>query len=352
MSRTLVINCINSDNFGDQEIGNQISDYFASNSYNFDIVDLALRERKYNYNLKNQNYRKITIKKQTGIICYIKKAIYLLKWNIKNRKKIESIVGSHYDCLIFGGGELIQSNYSFPRMIKVWAHAFLKENKNAKIHFLAVGVTSNFSKGDRNCFLKVFRKTESVYVRDETSKLNLKTVFSINSHLVPDVVYALEEPKRKVSNSVALYGLTSINRILRYNFSHISSINEYFEFCYNDLLSKYLNHKTKVILFYEDISDKKTCMLFSNYVKSKKNVSLEVANYETTEEFKELILSSKYVSSPRMHACIFGLLYGKEIEVIKISPKLQSFEKDYVQKNPPSKELLIHSISNLVGKLK
>lgn len=349
MKKVLIVNCINSDNFGDQEIGNQLKKFLFAIGASFDVADIALRKREYDFKNLPKSPGDLSLKKRSSFFAAFDAYFSFLKWVAKHRDAIRSIVDRGYDCLIFGGGELIQSNYTFPRMIKFWTKLFLKKNKHSRICFFSVGVTSAFTKGDRSCFNYVFNRTELFYVRDKASVLNLKNAFGIKPCLVPDVVYSLEEERVNEDEGFAIYGITSINRILKYSFKGIKTIEEYFEYSYEDLLAKYLKQKKRVVLFYEDISDKRFCLLFANYVKNKKNVELEVADYETAEGFKSFILSSRFVSSPRMHACILALLYKKEVDVIKISPKLQSFENDYLRNRSQDKKVLKEELNNLIG---
>lgn len=348
MSRVLIVNCLNSDNFGDQEIGNQISNLLTTTNHFFNIFDIALRERLYYYFKKPKYQSSHHLKKQSIILLNFKKKLAFLKWRYKNKKIIKAIVSRKYDYLIFGGGELIQSNYLFPNMIKLWTKLFLKRNPHSKICFFAVGVTASFSDADRHCFNHIFKKTDLFFVRDKSSVLNLKNVYNVDSRLVPDVVYALEKEKEKRVEDLAIYGVTSISRILRYGFNGFKTINDYFEYSYKDLLNKYIKRNIRVVLFYEDILDRQSCELFAEFVHNEKGRELDIAGYETVEGFKEFILCSKYVSSPRMHACILGLLYHKKVDVIEISPKLKSFKKNYIDSNPPNKDTFKESLLRVI----
>ena len=72
------------------------------------------------------------------------------------------------------------------------------------------------------------------------------------------------------------------------------------------------------------------CHAFSRYILKNYGQTIEVCNIKTLEDFKKEIAKCKMVISPRMHACIFGLIYNKEVVPICISKKIQAFFDEYM----------------------
>lgn len=319
----LIINKRCSHNLGDQAIGRSIDDLFIAQGCSVVARDLT----DGNASIKNIDLSyKISKNKDRDNNLFLRQ----LYWFIKHKRITKTISTSDkIDFAVIGGGELLQNNVSFPVALWMWVKRIKRLNKNTPIYMVAVGVTKKHSWFSKILIKKTLQNVKKIFVRDMQSMQNLKEIFGVESDVMPDVVFGYDRVfsiNNKSSREGALLGITAFYRLKYYGISSDKSI--YFE----ELLSKYQKLKSTygiVKCFYTDNTDYATCIEFSEWAKLTHNYDVEVAKYSSLDELLELLVSTRYLESPRMHACILSMLFGTDYKPVIISPKMQSFSELY-----------------------
>jgi len=237
--------------------------------------------------------------------------------------------------LLSGGGELIQDNNIFPVAIYIWINYIKKSNPNIPIYLFGVGVTSKYSHTTKSILRRSLSYISGIFVRDINSQRNLKNIYGMDSQIIPDVVFSAYHAQYCSKNNVALLGVTTPHRLKYYGF--YDSVEEYFESVrktIEELKEKY----DKVELIYSDNGDYTTALEFCDWAK-KYSMSIDIARYQDLDGMIDLIERSQFVQSPRMHACIIGLLTKSQVEAQEISPKINTFVETYLEKSVSLEEL-------------
>ena len=262
------------------------------------------------------------------------KCIIAPRWKHINLYKISRICQNEYDVVLIGGGELVQSNGIFPVAMETWIREVKQFNPKAKIVFFGIGVTNSYTAVDKHRIEKAIACADAFFVRDSSSVENLKYVFGKSADLISDVVFAGYKKQQTIKGDceAVLYGITAFSRLKRYHYKNFESRSDYYEDCYREMLDAgYLNSIENLKLFYSDTQDYCECHAFAKYIQKYYRKKVAVCSYKTLEGFEKEIADSRMVISPRMHACIFGLIYDKEVKPVCISPKTQAFYDEYVR---------------------
>ncbi len=341
MKSVLILNCCYTSNFGDQAIGITMRKLFETQGYQVDLYDLIQIDTHFvgyqQFSLENIPTLPLdnvtAIKNRLSFKSRLVQEISLRKWGIKNKERISNICKKQYDIVIFGGGELVQSNGIFPYAINFWKR---KLHKSSQIYFFGIGVTNGYTRRDKRILKRCLISSKAIFVRDRNSKINVKEVFSCDSKLISDVVLGAYDCKYRSideGNNI-LYGITHFDRILRYGFNDLKTRREYYEYCYLDMKNNgYFTEHQCTQLLYADINDFFECHNFSIYLKNKYGISVPVVELNTFDDFEKEISLCKTVVSPRMHACIFGMLYKKNVCMVCMSKKTMSFYDEFLADN-------------------
>lgn len=339
--KALIINCCYTSNFGDQAIGVTMKSIFEQKGCLVDLFDLIRvdgeidAEQFYNEKLANKINPEYDPKPTFKQVLYsrLTKCLNAPKWKQKNVPKIDRICKNGYDVVLIGGGELVQSNGIFPVAIGAWIKAVKQFSPKAKIVFFGVGVTGSYTVVDKRRMAKAIVCADAFFVRDRSSVENLKKVFGRSAELISDVVLGGYEKQQTVEGEgkTVLYGITAFSRLKRYHYKNFESRRDYYEDCYREMLDAgYLDSIETLKLFYSDTQDYCECHAFAKYVQKYYQKKVAVCSFKNLEGFEKEIADSRVVISPRMHACIFGLIYNREVKPVCISPKTQAFYDEYV----------------------
>lgn len=325
--QVLLLNRKNTDNLGDQAINiamkNLIEELGAEcidkdlSSYRIDGIRLDKNKPQ------NPKASKRPVLSFIRGIPFIKKQL----WITKHRELYRVLTEQQFDIVVIGGGELIQPNGTFPYALYWWTKQILRYQKKPKIVLFSVGVTSDWPEPEKKLILSTLENISEVYVRDENSAKNLKSIFKRDSKLVPDSVF-INSLHKPLGTDYVLYGLTNYERILKH-LALYDSINEYFEVSYEEILKAKQEYKKEVLLFYTTQSDLYTCKEFQEFCLSKYNQLIEIASIATLEDLERYIKKASVVYSPRMHACILAKINSIPTQPICISQKIKSFESRY-----------------------
>lgn len=332
MKKILIINKINSSNLGDQAIGQSMKALAQRCNCLADCVDLT--------NASAQNIKAGEFSYATKCGRQHMKNAKMLKYYLKRKNTvINDTVKQNlnsYSAVFIGGGELIQDNNIFPVAIYIWINYIRKNNPNIPIYLFGVGVTSKFNRTTKYILKRSLSYVSGIYVRDINSYKNLKNIYGIGSCVIPDVVFSSNHVQCQSKSNLALLGITTPHRLKYYGYC--SSVNDYFEKVrktIEELKAEYDN----VELIYSDNGDYTTALEFRNWLDKNYSMSIDIAEYRDLDGMIALIEKAKLVQSPRMHACILGLLSSSQVEVVEVSPKIKTFKEIYLEKCVTLEEL-------------
>ncbi len=330
--RVLVVNRNKTDNLGDLAIGQTMTKLFYDCGASVDLAEFSNVRGKRNINTSakpsasGKSRSPLSVIKNNRIVKgfakrLIENSLYL---PLKTKK---------YDAVIIGGGELVQSNGTFPKALDKWTSKTKKIQPNAKLALFAAGVTNKFSAEDKKLTQNALNRIDCFYVRDSQSVKNIADVFGKNSKLISDVVFYREPDKEKtdLQKNTILYGLTSFTRVKKYGLL-ADSRESYFNICQLEiekLREKYSN--AEPVLFYTATEDFRACVEFSDEINKKYGVRYSIADTSDLEKLGAAYQTAVCVVSPRMHGCILAVTEEVENVIpIRLSPKLISFENQYI----------------------
>lgn len=250
-----------------------------------------------------------------------------LKSAFQNLIKMYKISKRNFDLVVIGGGQLIQSNSTFPLSLYLWT-LFVKLFSNAKVVLYGVGVDKDYDRFKKLLFKRGLRRISTFYVRDEFSHQNLKNVFTYNSKVVPDSVLSISKLYTPASKKtkLKLFGITHYGSIKRYKYIDATQI-EYLKQQAELLFS--LEDNADYKLFYNTKTDFVFTLRFQEYLKNTYNYSIDICKTEDLFTYIELVSSAVKVVSSRMHALIIAHSYGIEIIPVKRNNKLEVFSETY-----------------------
>lgn len=306
MKQILVVNRINTDNYGDRLIARSMRELFHTSNSCIIHADFAF----FPYVAKH---------KLTKAVFPVARILYRLNCYTMIRNS---------DCVIIGGGELISGETLFFDSLQRWIQMIKKVNSKAKIFLYSVGVTENLSEKQIEILNYLSKDITSIWVRDNKSLLYLKNVLMYDKiNYVPDSVFSLSVSS--CSKDGISVGITSLRRHAKHHFLSFKNEEEMFEYYYNRLINVYNRLKSTVRLIYNTIEDKIVARRFGVFLEQKGFSDYKECVLHGEEDLMNVIASSEYIISPRMHACILGVVSGCEVEPIIISNKMHSFSEMY-----------------------
>lgn len=335
MKKILLLNRGSSDNLGDQAISFTLQSMLKSLGYEVDFRDLTeknTKKRDYYYEAQ-EKYKSGTSNNKSR-----NKVILRFFWFVKSISIFHILFKKKYDALLIGGGQLINSNASFPIAIFLWVILFKRISKG-KIIFFGVGSVNNLTKFDSYLYKKALSNVDLIYLRDLESMDFVYKEFDRESFYTPDVAFLINNFTSnaflKEKNTV-LIGLTDYSRYIKYN---KDKNEDEFLFFWEKLIYSYLNKGYKISLFYTTINDLVEAFKIQEHFKLKFKLNLSIVDVHNLNDFISVISTSQIVVSPRMHALIIGFVYGCEVVPIVISDKIKSFKNQYLDKTVSLEQL-------------
>ena len=327
-----MINRKNTDNLGDiainlsmrriiESIGNECISEDFSNPVKIGPINTEISNTEKNKSIIYRFWRSFLniIRHFPLLYCYV--------WYFQNKRLFKVLENQHVDAVVIGGGELIQSNLIFPIALYWWT-SLVHRHKIDKCILFAVGVTKEWNPYQKRIVCKSLKYINDIYVRDMESQHNMQVVFGRKASLVPDAVFVNPIVYRgKVEYS--LYGITDFRRIKKYS-KDFADKEAYYEYSIKEIKDIEGETQKEVILFYTTKADLNECRKFYAYCERMHNMYLKIANISVLDDLKAYISDAAIVVSPRMHACILGKLFCKDVRPILISKKMRSFAELYV----------------------
>lgn len=332
MKRILLLNRKNTDNLGDiainlsmkkliESIGNECIDEDFTNPNKSGYINKTAPR------ISNNNVSIIDgIRRKFHKIIRSFPLLYCFFWYFQNSRLFKVLNRHHFDELVIGGGELVQSNLIFPIALYWWSKLSYY-HKVEKCILFAVGVTREWEPFQKRLVAKSLKHIDDIYVRDEESQRNMQVIFGRKAHLLPDAVF-INSIEDRGKGEYSLYGITDFRRIKKHT-SMFTDRESYYECSFKEIKDIENETHKKVLLFYTTKADLDECRAFKAYCQKGHNVDLKIANISVLDELKDYIANAIVIASPRMHACILGKLSNKDVRPILISTKMKSFAELY-----------------------
>lgn len=347
--QVLTINECYSDNLGDQAIARSLSNLLVQQGYEVIQADYTGNALDSNIAVTSSE-KKINFK--TKLINLVKRleVIRLFAWCLKSYKRIKGFVSKEFDFAIIGGGQLVLSNSHFPIALFLWTLLLKWQKKD--IYLFAVGSGNSFSPLNSYLIKKSLTRVKFVFVRDQASHEKIKTVFNIDSTVIPDVAYSFpignHSMDEKINNIVGIVDYDVFTRYAKEVDAGIVSEGDYMKQWLEKLKECKLDNILLLATTYTDLALSKK---FYEYIKSQ-NLALNVNFHEnllSLDEYCTYLSKAKNVFSGRMHSLILAERFGCTPIVWPISKKIDAYEEE--QKNRESIEsanvILKHAIQKI-----
>lgn len=330
MKQILLLSRVNTTNLGDQLIGRSMISLFSEYGEitQTDICSPS-KQNVFTYSEAKKTDEEIYPNKTVGNHFHLfnMSFIHKLSWIYHNRSNF-SVLTKQYDLIVIGGGELCSESFAFE--LSIWALLIRLFQKKAKVVLFGVGVT-NVDEKSRKRLSRIIKICDCIYVRDNASVLKMKDLYGRDAVEIPDVAFAnvIQCKSSENKKRLALYGMTTSFRLAKHGYLY-SDEKDYWIHSLEQIMmfdSKGYN----VQLFYTTKDDYESCIRFMRFCNSERGIDLEIANISSLDDLMRIENESQIVCSPRMHACIIGLLSKCEVHPIVISEKMSQFEAKYNQ---------------------
>lgn len=285
MKKALISGYIGFDNFGDEAIFLTLSSHLKSLGYEVSVLCNNKNEVKKRYNVKTYNF---------------KKPLQILKGILS------------CDCLISGGGSLLQNKTSNFSLLYYLFIIFLAKLCFKKVFIFSQGIEKINGSFFENLTKIALKCANFVSVRDMNSLEYLKKM-NIEAILTSDPVYALvqdmEIENQKDGLIVQLRDFKGID-------------DEFLNDLSNEIVKNYQG-EIKVLSLQNDL-DKTICERFIQKL-NEKNIEAKLILNEDIEKTIAIINKAKFVISTRLHGLIvasalcpnvFGIIYDDKIETL------------------------------------
>ncbi|MFM5262449.1 polysaccharide pyruvyl transferase family protein [Aeromonas caviae] len=315
----LIVNRGNCSNLGDQAINDAMSKFIMSR-YDYDIhfSDLTAQHNSPLEISKKNNKSIIAINFRQKL----KKILPLkLIWLLRNFNRVKAAIKSGSGPVVIGGGQLILSNSTFGIACALWV--FLSKYYSRKVIFCSVGAGSTFSKIDLILYKYALQRCDGVCVRDNESKILLKSYFDINSYCSGDIVFTeMSLDKCIDKNKKVLLGIPDVSVYNTYN-KPVGREGYYKIWCC--FLRDRGIELPSIDLFFTTQEDYYESLFFRDYVEREYGVKLPIVEASNLSSLKLLMCQYTQTVSGRMHGLILALNSGCSVHTFPISKKLSVF---------------------------
>lgn len=310
MEKYLIINRCHTDNLGDRIIGHTMNMLFKRMQ-----IEVFQADYVFSPNINND-------------ASMISRIMYVYKC-IKKIKKCNKV--------IIGGGELLSSTKSFFGAFVRWNRLMRRYNPNAEKYLFSVGVQGPFDAAQIKYIQETLKGYKGIYLRDHKSIQLINTItndaISHKIHYIPDCVFNIYSNNEAPKEELALFSLTGLKRHNKHGYIRFDSDVDLYEYYYNLLETIKRRYQCSIKLFYNTKDDKSAVYGFKEYISEKYHMVIPIIDIEDEETLISIISKSKVLVSPRMHACILGLVYGADLIPIRLSEKMNDFCDLYCDKS-------------------
>lgn len=317
MKRVLLINQGHTDNIGDQAIDRVMTHFLEDRGY-------TVFHAEYENAVENRLKCKVDSHEiAPRLACRFPKLMDY--WNRKRILNILRDVGP-IDAAIIGGGELLAGwHKEFNSAFVSWCRAL----RDAGVPILVVGVSGSYRKSTAHRYASALKLCDYISVRDQATQRMIQNNYNLKVDYAPDVVFSYRKviPDR-YSHNEHLNNLCIPMRFHPSEFKKIGLTTEtdYVEYLCTQFFE--LKSDLPVVVSSTVMSDTS----YPAYIAEKMKKHGETIRVEvglSLDRFIELLHTTAYLVSARMHACILGMLFGCNIRPIRCSEKLEVFSQEY-----------------------
>ena len=216
------------------------------------------------------------------------------------------------DCLVSGGGSLLQDVTSKKSLIYYLGVIFLAQLFKKKTIIFAQGIgpiNDNFLQKITKILLK---KADYISVRDEKS-LALLNTWGINANLCSDPVWNIELKKVEKTDKIGI------------QLRDFSLLNDEFLINLAENINKNYSDKEILILSLQNKLDLDVCNKFSDILKGiNSKINCKVVENTSNEEVINIISSLNTLIAMRYHACLIGVKAQANLLPISYDIKVES----------------------------
>lgn len=321
-----------SDNYGDQLIRISVEHLLGQFGAEVKFFDLSGNNLLHDATMSefDNNKNKIIQNIKSYIPGIIKVEMNKLKWKLNVKSKLYNLLDQNTNEgkleIIFGGGQLFQSNAVFPYYISELTK--IAEKKGVEYHLYGVGVGPILKK-DEKIFGNIFKKASKILVRDCKSK---SAIFELSGRsdvkVFPDPVHIISNIYRKseIVKRKCFYGIIDIEHLKKDGRVDDTDIQYN---VYKKDLEDLINIGFDVYIFgttKRDIFEAKKFLasLEGSILRSQINL----VDRSNLNDFLNKITSAELIVSARMHALIIAKSFGIEFKPLIISEKINSYIND------------------------
>ena len=348
MKRVLVLNEGNSENLGDQLINFCVLSFFSEYEVQFQSFTCHLNGNEVNskLNLGIEQKRNKLLKKI--IPNWLKIIVSGISWIQKNKSIFKTIKNNRYDLVVIGGGQLLNSFWLFSLALYKWT-SLLRKN-NILLFSCGVGNIKFFSNISRLLVKKGLRNCKELTIRDLISIQTIKDKFKLDASYLPDPVFSISsiiKGKGKSKNAVILpFSFEDVYAV--YNKAGMNKA-DFLQFWVNKIKIDSEKFETLYVTVTDFIQDKSILDELSQFSFSP---NVKFVFYKNWKDLVDLISSSIYIYSGRMHALIIGYSYNCKCESFDVSDKLITFRKEVLESSDNNIEFLKNNINTELLRIK
>ncbi|ANB98328.1 MULTISPECIES: polysaccharide pyruvyl transferase family protein [Vibrio] len=332
--KIVIVNESLSENLGDQLISycsvkllESLDDSIDVNCYDLTRITKG--------NVGKHSFKRIKSRKSKIKDFILRWAPKSLIWLITRLHKFKGVVIRDADFIFIGGGQIILGGNSFPISVLCWS-VYSKVFFKKKVVIFNAGCSNHFTWYDKFLFKTSFKFVDNIFLRDERSCLNFKSVFGDSKDPVKtiDPVFFISDfiAKDNLKEKKAVFFPASYEHVYkRYN-SKMSK-NEYIKFWAQKIIENKNYFDDLIISSSDNSQDLNICHeIYNEICLEKKGKNIRLVMLGDKFEMSSLISSCDYIYSARMHPLIVALSYDvKKIEVFPISDKIVGFERLYIK---------------------
>ncbi len=334
--KILILNQYHTDNIGDKLIDEMMKKEIWKRGYETESFGFAQTLEETGGFQKDQEH---VIKEKLKEWCPVwLKYLFKYRRNLKQQEYLIEI--SRFDAIFIGGGQLIKHKNIFLYCMYHWMQ-YAKKNRKPIILW-GLGVDEKFTFMERLLYKRILKQAIYINVRDQNAADRMKKWFGIDADMVsPDIVFSYcpqikkEEDEDKGSIAVMPYSYDAARKYFHYG----QKRTIFYETILASVKKVWNREKNvEIILTATTGEDYAECLYLKEYL-DRKCIRCSLIEAKNAEELVKVYGRCKAVITGRMHAMILAVLCKKEILPLRISDKINGFEKEYLQEKQTAEEV-------------
>lgn len=325
--KILILNQYHTDNIGDKLINEMMKREIWKRGYETESLGFAQTLEETGGFQKDQED---VIKEKLKEWCPVwLKYLFKYRRNLKQQEYLIEI--SKFDAIFIGGGQLIKHKNIFLYCMYHWMR-YAQKNRKPLILW-GLGVDERFTFMEKLLYKRILKQAIYINVRDQNAADRMKKCFGIATDMVsPDIVFAYcpqikeEENKDKGYIAVMPYSYNSARKYFHYG----QERTIFYETILETVKRVWNREKNaEIILTATTGEDYAECLYLKEYL-DRKCIKCSLIGVENAKELVKIYGRCKAVITGRMHAMILAFLCRKEILPLRISDKINGFEREYL----------------------